>query len=578
MEPMDTQSPAKSRRRERLIVIGLLAVALVWRLVYFVEMEASPYGGTLTLDSQVYHELALEAADGQWSHGETFFQAPLYPWLLGAVYSISGPSQVAAKLLQILLSIASCWLIYRVADRVFGRPAALVALALSAVYGMSIYFTNELLVVTLIVFLDLLGLDLLLSAAAGGRRVVWAAAGVAFGLSAIARPTIIPFIAVAAVWIVVVGWRSGKARSAFGAAALYVAGTALIILPVTVHNYLTDGDLVLVSANGGVNFFIGNNPLSDGITAVVPGTRPDRRGAQADQMRIAREALNDPNATPGEVSDYWFDRAWQHIRAQPTGALRHTAYKSFILWNAHEISNNRVIEFVTRHSVLWTWATLGFWVVLPLAVAGMVVGGGVRDQKGLLLIFVVTYGATIVPFFINARFRMPLIGVLIIFAAASVSALISGVKGRSLDRRVAVAVVAAVVVAVVMRPLPALQTADAQAYFNEAEAHRAHGDYAAAADWYQRAIDEHPGFCDAALNLARVRGEIFSDPAAAIDVLRPVRDSCAEDLGIRRQLGLSLCAVGHYEAGIAHLRFVAMRDPGSKRARRELAWALDQQR
>jgi 4-amino-4-deoxy-L-arabinose transferase-like glycosyltransferase len=543
MVAMDSERSAP-RRPDKLIVIALLAVALVWRLVYFLEMEASPYGGTLTLDSQVYHELALEAADGQWSHGETFFQAPLYPWVLGVVYSVFGPGQTAAKLLQILLSIAGCWLIYRLADRTFGRTVAQVALAMSAIYGMSIYFTNELLVVTLIVFLDLLGLDLLLSAQAGGPRLKWAASGLAFGLSAIARPTILPFVAVAGVWIVAGGWRSDRAKKAVVDAALFGIGAAFAVLPVAVHNLVSDGNLILVSANGGVNFFIGNNPQSDGVTAAVPGTRPDRRGAQADQMRIAREALNDPDATPGEISDYWFGRAWQHIRTDPGGAFRHTAYKAFILWNAYEISNNRVIEFVTRHSVLFARATLGFWVVLPLSVAGLLIGGGVRDQKVLLLIFVVTYGATVVPFFINARFRMPLIGVLIIFAAAAISTLISNIRSRVLDRRVAVAVTAAVVTAVVIRPLPTLQTADAQAYFNEAEAYRQHQDYANAAHWYERALVKFPAYCDAAYNLARIHTEIDPDVERVIEVLEGVAEPCATDFELQQLLQRALCAVG----------------------------------
>jgi 4-amino-4-deoxy-L-arabinose transferase-like glycosyltransferase len=543
MVAMNSEGSGRTRR-DRLIVIALLAVALVWRLVYFVEMEASPYGGTLTLDSQVYHELAVEAADGRWSGGETFFQAPLYPWFLGIIYSIVGASQAVAKLVQILLSIASCWLVFRVADRVFDRAVARVALAMIAIYGMSIYFTNELLVVTLIVFLDLLGLDFLLAASENGRQVMWAAAGVAFGLSAIARPTVIPFVAVAAVWVFVVGWRAGKTGSALLAVALFVGGVGLAVAPITLHNYLSDGDLVLVSASGGVNFYIGNNPDSDGVTAVVPGARPDRRGAQADQMRIARAALNDPDATPGEVSDYWYGRAKQHIRDEPAQAVRHTAYKAFVLFNAHEISNNRVIRFVTRHSLLFSWATLGFWVVLPLAVAGLLVGGGVRDQKALLLVFVVTYGATVVPFFINARFRMPIIPVLVIFAAVAVSELVASIINGTLDRRKVAAAAVAAMTALAIRPWPALRTAEAQAFFNEAEAYRMHQDYGNAARWYERALVEFPTYCDAAYNLARIHTEISPDAEKVIQVLEPVAVPCAADVELQQLLQQALCAVG----------------------------------
>jgi 4-amino-4-deoxy-L-arabinose transferase-like glycosyltransferase len=572
-------SAGKRIDRSTLIVLALLAVALLWRVVFFLEMYASPYADNLTLDSRVYHEIGLAAAAGEWSQGETFFQAPLYPWLLGIVYSVTGPSQTVVKLLQILLSVASCWLIYRIADRAFDRRVARAALAISAIYGMSIYFSNELLVVTVIVFLDLLGLDLLLRAISEDRKIIWLAAGAIFGLSAIARPTILPFVAVAGAWVVITGWRKGNLRTALREAVLFGVGVALPIAPVTLHNFLADGDLVLVASNGGVNFYIGNNPQSDGITAVVPGTRADRWGGHADQVRLAREALANPVATPREISDYWYDLAWQHIRDDPAHALRHTAYKGFILLNAHEVSNNRVIEFATRHSSIYSWATLRIWLILPLAFAGFVIGDGRRRPKSLLVVFAVVYSATLIPFFINARFRLPLAAVLTIFAAAAVVAWWNWLRSKPLDRRLGRRMVAsmivAVVVAILAQPLAALRVPDAQAFFNEAEACRAHGDFEAASGWYQAALDEFPAYCDAAFNLAQIHARVFPDPATVVDILEPVSESCAEDTGIRRLLGLSLCAVGRNSEGVAHLQFVARRSPGSRDAQQELEWALN---
>jgi tetratricopeptide (TPR) repeat protein len=337
---------------------------------------------------------------------------------------------------------------------------------------------------------------------------------------------------------------------------------------VTLHNFLADGDLVLVAANGGVNFFIGNNPESDGITAVVPGTRPDRHGAHADQVWIAREELGDPEATPRDVSDYWYRRAWTYIRGAPGAAFRHTAYKAFILLNAHEVSNNRVVEFVTRHSSAFSWATLRFRVVLPLALAGLLVGGGGRRAKSLLLVFMVVYAATVVPFFVNARFRLPLVAVLIIFAAAAVVGWISWLRQRPLDRprgrRMAVSVIVAIVTAVVVRPLPALKVPDAQAFFNEAEAYRAQEDFASAARWYAKALDEYPGYCDAAYNLARIHTDIFPDPQRVVAILEPAMNPCGEDIGIRKLLGRALCAVGRCDEGSVHLRFAEERESSSE--------------
>ncbi len=536
MESMDSSSEPVHQRRidtATLIVIALLAVALLWRVVFFLEMYTSPYGDTLSLDSEVYHEAALEVANGRWSPGETFFQAPLYPWALGVVYAVFGPSQTFAKSLQILLSVASCWLIYRMAERTFDQTIARTALAIAAVYGTYMYFANELLAVTLLVFLDLLGLDILLVAVEGERQWLWVTAGLVFGISAIARPTILPFVAAVGLWVVISGGRSQRLKPAMSSTLLFAAGVAIPILPVTVHNYLADGDFVLIASNGGFNFFIGNNPRSDGITAVAPGLRADRRGAQADQDRIAREALGDPEATPKDVSDFWYTRGWKWIIEEPVAAFRHVARKSLYLINAHEVSNNRVIEFVTRHSSIFSRATIRFWMILPLAVAGIVIGGGRGRQKTLLLLFVVVYSATVVSFFVNSRFRMPMVAVLIVFAAAAVVAWFRWLRSRPLDRqigmRVFVSVLAAVATAVLIRPLPALEVADAQAFFNEAEAYRAQGDYAGAARWYRSALEAFPGYCDAAYNLARIHAEIQPDPYRVIEVLEPVSDACAED-------------------------------------------------
>jgi 4-amino-4-deoxy-L-arabinose transferase-like glycosyltransferase len=556
METMDSSSERLHQRRiepATLVVIALLGAALLWRLVFFLEMYASPYGNTLTLDSEVYHAAAIEVADGRFSSGETFFQAPLYPWVLGVVYAVFGPSQTIAKLLQILLSVASCWLVYRIAGCTFDRTVAIVALAIASIYGMYLYFANELLVATLIVFLDLLGLHLLLRAVSNGRQLLWGAAGAVFGLSAIARPTILPFVAVVVVWIMVSGWRTGEMARTLRSSAIFALGVALPIAPVTAHNYMTDRDLVLVAASGGFNFYIGNNPQSDGITAAAPGVKPDRAGAHSDQARIAREALGSADATPGEISGYWYERGRRHLREDPGWALRHTAYKSFLLINAHEISNNRVIEFVARHSAIFTWASLKLWLVLPLAIAGVVIGGGRRQQRSILLTFAVVYSATIVPFFINARFRMPVVAILIVFAAAAVVGWSRRLRSPSPDRRVVVSVFVALIVALLVRPLPGLRVPDAQAFFNEAEAYRSHGDFTNAAAWYRSALDEFPAYCDAAYNLGRIHTEILPDPERVLEVLEPVVEVCDEDVGIQQLYWRALRAVGRgdLESGTA---------------------------
>ena len=60
-------------------------------------------------------------------------------------------------------------------------------------------------------------------------------------------------------------------------------GCGLVLLPAAIHNFRADGSLVPVVWSGGLNFYIGNNPVSDGRSAVIPalGASPWTGGEQA---------------------------------------------------------------------------------------------------------------------------------------------------------------------------------------------------------------------------------------------------------------------------------------------------------
>ena len=43
-----------------------------------------------------------------------------------------------------------------------------------------------------------------------------------------------------------------------------------MVAPVTIRNYAVGDDLVLISSNGGVNLYIGNNPQTSLVTPRIP--------------------------------------------------------------------------------------------------------------------------------------------------------------------------------------------------------------------------------------------------------------------------------------------------------------------
>ena len=60
------------------------------RLVHVWQIRRSPFFSLLMGDSRGYDEWAQRIAGGDWLGHEVFYQAPLYPYLLGVIYAVAG--------------------------------------------------------------------------------------------------------------------------------------------------------------------------------------------------------------------------------------------------------------------------------------------------------------------------------------------------------------------------------------------------------------------------------------------------------------------------------------------------------
>ena len=90
--------------RSRRFLLAILAVALILRLVHWWAVRDEPFFAQLAMDSQEYDRWAQEIAAGDWLGTRVFFQAPLYPYLLGTVYALAARSLDAIYLLQVAVA------------------------------------------------------------------------------------------------------------------------------------------------------------------------------------------------------------------------------------------------------------------------------------------------------------------------------------------------------------------------------------------------------------------------------------------------------------------------------------------
>ena len=88
----------------------------------------------------------------------------------------------------------------------------------------------------------------------------------------------------------------------------------MLLLPVAIRNAAVGGGFYLTTSQFGSNFFIGNNPASDGTYMSLRPGRGAPEFERLDATELAQKAVG-RTLTPGEVSDYWFDRSRAYIRA-----------------------------------------------------------------------------------------------------------------------------------------------------------------------------------------------------------------------------------------------------------------------
>ncbi len=242
----------------------LFAVAFSLRLFYLWEIADNPFFTSPVVDAHTYSQQARTIAQGHWLDytPDPFWQPPLYPWFLGALCALFGERFfLVARLLQAAGGALACVLLYLLGRRVFSPRVGLLGGALLAGYGPAIYFDGELLPASLAL---LLFLALLLAALRATRPRSWLLPGLLLGAAALNVATFL------ILGPCVLAWSWWRSRSP-GALALFCAGCLLPIAPVTLRNYAFSGDLVLISWNAGVNFFIGNNPDYPRTVQIRPG-------------------------------------------------------------------------------------------------------------------------------------------------------------------------------------------------------------------------------------------------------------------------------------------------------------------
>jgi tetratricopeptide (TPR) repeat protein len=418
-----------------------------------------------------------------------------------------------------LLGLVNCLLAYLLGRALLGRATGLILALFMSLYWMFIYFEGKLQAPVLLVFL---ALCLMHCCRFLCRRFTFpraAATGLCMGLFAIVRPNVLLFLPVLIVW----GWwilrKEQHRRTILTMIAGLVLGIAVPIAPVTLRNYMVSKELVLISANAGVNLYIGNNESANGrFLDDISELGHFRTCFDYSTTIEGLEKKLGHDLNYSEVSRYFTSRAVDFIKHHPITFLKLTARKAILFWTPNEITHNNAVKYDRHFSKVLSRIPGNFAVVLSLALVGAaLLALDIRKAQPasketaamsiLMALFILTYFASFLPFFITSLYRVPITPFLLLFGAYGL--LRTGKYAASHAFGKAVLCTAAWLVLLTLLSLPLIMRSNASDnadlarwHFAQGVSYKLSGKPDAAIAAYQKAIAASPSNARAHNNLA----------------------------------------------------------------------------
>jgi 4-amino-4-deoxy-L-arabinose transferase-like glycosyltransferase len=421
-------------------LVAIFVLALVLRVLWLGLVTPEPddgryddtvwyaYSGRFLLDGRGYVNPWQGTPTAKWPVG--------YTLLLAGVYWFPGDDFIAAKVLNAVVGSLTVVGVYLIAQRIVNRRAGLVAAALMALLPSHIFFST--LIMTEVVFTGLVVAVLwfVMAGTLGGEyRYRWLrllALGVLIGAAAMVRGE-----GALLLLLPLAGW--ALAFRSWRKVGLYlvptVAGMALLFVPWTVRNAIELGEPVVGTTGVGGVLIQGHHKDADGRPKLFLLSNFQSQFADVplpeQEVRINNEGVR-------EAIDY----AVHHIRHELRLIPRRFFYfyeedRGAIDWVQSPKSEDHDGLMPRWHgeghrelTAVWdrAWGSLAdgyYYGILALAVLGLPLWFSRRRVDHLLLLVLIGYYTVLwsVVFVGESRYHMPVLPVLVIWAAASLTAL-----------------------------------------------------------------------------------------------------------------------------------------------------------
>ncbi len=244
------QACTSDRLLPRSLLIIVL-IALVGRLAILPWFNGIP---PKTVDEVEFNKLAVSIVQrGEYAYTpgkSTSMRPPLYPTFVAGVYAVAGAENFqAVRLTQILLSLLTVVIVYRLAREMFDRTASVAAAATCAAYPSLWGHSYLLLTEVLFTFLLCSSLLFIVRFLRTRRLVEIAGAGLLLGLASLTRSAMF-FFPPAMILLLLCNRQLSWGRR-FAAAAVFVTAFSGAVGPWLVRNARLQGTPTLIDSSSG---------------------------------------------------------------------------------------------------------------------------------------------------------------------------------------------------------------------------------------------------------------------------------------------------------------------------------------
>ena len=420
----------QASRRHWWLLLTVCGLACGLRLgVWWIQ------GARLDEDIDAYLEIARHVAAGEgYAMGQpphlTAYRPPLYPLLMAAVFSLGGTPAVVG-LVQVILGGLTTGLTWRCGQLLQLGRASYVAAGLVALDPLLLQYTALPMTETMCAALVIMWCWVLLEYPARSIEGAWRPLlhGVCFGLICLCRPGFLAAIGLLGLGFGVALWHARRTaaawRNCWRAAGWCLVGLLVVLSPWVVRNALVIGKATPATTHGGYTLLLANNPVFYREVVLQPwGTVWQGDSLNRWQRELETELQWAKIRPDDEVSrDRWmYLQAWFHMRDEPELFVRACVWRGVRFW---DVAPWRLQPGIS--SLVIGGVALFYGLITVGLVVGLMMLSAVEWKTWrLLCVLPLTLWLTHLVYWTDMRMRAPVIPILALLAARSISRPVAG--------------------------------------------------------------------------------------------------------------------------------------------------------